>query len=346
MNLTELTSNVGTNILIIGLPGAGKTASLRNLDPATTLIVTSEPLGLETLRKWGWDEARVLAPETRDDWQTVVPAIEAEEGVKTVVVDTLSSCHDMFMETFIDIKRRAGTSVEQLGQDLYRVANLQFQEVLRGILKLHLAGVDLVMLCHMKYRVAGDKQWKVPSLSENLTNWICRLCSIVLRCENYSQGTTELWRFHKGGSSGDFGTDKIGVCENSEPNDIAAILKRVHDKKEKDKALRAHTGQKGGGGAKTQGAPEKAENGPEAPENGPKKPDQPEFEMKRPPERTKAGKYQELMRVAGELPVKLSKQEVIEFAVKTAKKEGVGQISVKQYDTIIKKLKEKYTAPF
>jgi hypothetical protein len=329
MNLQELIDNRGITILIIGLAGSGKTASIRNLDPQRTLILTSEPWGLETLlqkdlTKQDWKNVRVLNPTTKQEWEKAVKNTALEPDVDTIVVDTLSSWHDMFMEAYINNQKSKGKEVNQLGLDLYRVANLQLQDIMRNLLHLPDEGKNLIMMCHMKYRTdENSRQMKEPALSDNLTSWICRQCSVVLRAERLQMGRKTEYRLIKAGAAGDFGSDKTGAVGDTEPNDLKLLLSKILSQR---KPLEK----------------KKIENqiSPTSPQSKPV-PSATEFDVKK---KTQKEAYAEYIRVCIEEAPAVSKSDARKFAEDIAGC-SLAKITPKQYDRIIRKFKEKYTLP-
>ena len=80
-------------ILIIGESGSGKTTSMRNLDPATTMYIDADGKGLswKGWRKQYIDKKNYVNTQDADVvMQALLQASKAEK-VKTVVIDTLNS---------------------------------------------------------------------------------------------------------------------------------------------------------------------------------------------------------------------------------------------------------------
>lgn len=87
-----------SSVLIIGVPGSGKSTSIRNLDPASTFIIQtiSKPLPFKDYKSkyvniTGWDDAtnnRFVS----DDWMKVKRCIEIvnkRDDIKTLVIDDM-----------------------------------------------------------------------------------------------------------------------------------------------------------------------------------------------------------------------------------------------------------------
>lgn len=321
MNLQEITNGVGTTALILGLPGAGKTSSIRNMSPESTIILTSEPHGLRTLLQYGWGECRVYDPSTPSEWEDAVLKAQQEDA-SDVVIDTLSSCHDLFLQDYIDQAKKQGKRVDQLGLDMYRVANLRFQEILRKLFETPLQGKNLIMTCHLKYREDNGTQLKEPALSDNLTNWIARQCSMILRAEKVELGNKTKYKLLSKGACGDYGSDKTGVVKDIEENDIQAILSRL-----KPNDINANNP------LEEKPIPEKVEKKEKT------------FQSNRPPERTKRGAYQGFIEMAIERAPTLSKKEVHAWLEEQSGKK-LALISVDQYKTLTKKFNEQFGCPF
>lgn len=319
MNLNELTKDVGVTVLIMGLPGAGKTASIRNMDKESTIILTSEPHGLQTLLQFDWGECRVMAPKTTSEWEEAIASVSVD-GARNIVVDTLSSCHDLFMEAYIDEGKKRGKRVDELGLDLYRVTNLRFQALLRVLFQIPKQGKNLIMTCHMKYREDNGAQMKEPALSDNLTNWICRQCTMVLRAERVELGNQTKYMLLSKGACGDYGSDKTGVVKDSEGNDIAAILSRLPSV---DTTLIKEVSEE-----KSQHV-EKEKT----------------FQNKRHPSRTKRFAYDAFMKMAAERAPTLSQKEVREWLEKEAECK-LPLITVDKFKTLTKKFQKQYACPF
>lgn len=230
MDLTKIMEKTGVTVLILGLPGKGKTSSIRNFPADKTLILSSEPTGLAPLTQWGWEKAEVIVPKGVLEWQDAVKQTY-NTAADHVVVDTLSSCHDLFLEEYINNKAAQGKAVHQLGLDMYRVANLQFQDILRHLFKLPELGKNLVLMVHLKYRqIKEGQQSKEPSLSENLSLWLARKCGLILRAEAVKQGPKVNYFLTASGNEGDYGSDKYGVTKEFEDNDLWAIISKISSK--------------------------------------------------------------------------------------------------------------------
>lgn len=308
--------------MILGLPGAGKTASLRNLPPEHTAVISGEPQQLRTLMNFGWTRAKVLTPFTPAEWPPAIDKAAADPGIKHVVVDTITSCHDLFLEAYIADKRKEGTEVDKLGLDMYRVANLKFQEVCRKLFKLPQKGINLILCCHLKYRTdQNNRQMQEPALSDNLTTWIARQCSIILRAERTTLGRETKYYLKKRGASGDFGSDKTGTVEDVEPNDIARILKRVEE-----------------------ATPPLEESEPQAVQHEEKEEKKMTFENTRAPERTRKGAYQKFMKLVADAPTCTPDEARKWITDQTGK--PYSQVNASQFKTLEKKFKEQFIPPF
>lgn len=83
------------NVLIVGRSGAGKSTSIRNLDPETTAVIVPENKMLPFRERERFE--KIVFPETFSQGESAIHrAIESDE-INTVVIDSLSGISDMLL---------------------------------------------------------------------------------------------------------------------------------------------------------------------------------------------------------------------------------------------------------
>jgi hypothetical protein len=229
VSLKKMQENNGVFILLYGVPGSGKTASIRGFPKENTAIICSEAQGLVTLSKFGWEGAKVLCPRTFDEFSRGIEECLGDNSINHIVVDTLSQMYDLFMKAYVE---SSGKSVSSIGIDAYRVCGLQFQKMFRRILDALPMGKDVIGMVHLKYReeVDGDtkKNIREPDLPGALPQFVSRTASLVLRADKVKAGKDIKYVLCSDATEGSYAKDVWGVMTDSvKDNDLWSLLKTI-----------------------------------------------------------------------------------------------------------------------
>lgn len=220
IKLDSLMNETGILSVIFGLPGKGKTACIRNFPKKNTAIITSEPAGLITLQKFGWNEVNAWTPNTPSEYLSAVEEVLKNPDYKHIVIDTVSMYYEHLIKNYIDTSEK---DVSKMGLDIYRVCNLRFQEALRNLIASNEYGKDVICLCHLSYREYEEGESKrmhtEPALPGQIPSWLCRQASLILRADNVRMGLNTKWMLFLDSGAGSYGKDIFGVvptgsCDN------------------------------------------------------------------------------------------------------------------------------------
>lgn len=113
-------------ILIMGESGAGKTTSMRNLDPKTTFYIDADKKGLN----WkGWkqqynsDNKNYMATSKTKDIKALLNKINSEQTqIKTVIIDTLNGV--MVDDEFARMKEKGFDKWQDMAYSIYDVISI------------------------------------------------------------------------------------------------------------------------------------------------------------------------------------------------------------------------------
>lgn len=230
VKLKTIQSDNGVFVLVFGGSGYGKTSSIRSFPKDKTIIICSEPQGLTSLIRFGWEEARVICPTTSDAFLQAVEDAIQDESARHIVVDTLSQYYELLIKEYVEC---SGKSPEKIGLDMYRVSGLKFQRVCRRLLDGLAMGKDIVGLVHMNYRedVSGEDKRNIrePALPGQLPQWIARQAALVVRAEKVRQGKDIRYLLLADGTEGDYGKDLFGVMGSLKDNDLWPIMQQIRE---------------------------------------------------------------------------------------------------------------------
>jgi len=208
---------------IMGESGAGKTSSLRNLDPKTTFYFDCDEKGLN----WkGWKEQYSVAK--KNYWQTTFPSVvmqtlekidkdKDKQYIKTVVVDTLNGI--MLGEEQRERKTKGYDKWTDLAGHIY--------DIIKQMQKMR-DDLTIIVLCHSE-TVSDDNGQVFTRIKTNGR----KLEKIVLE----SLMTTVVYATHKDGkyvfrTRQDNCTCKapMGAFEEDEiDNDIVKVVKALEE---------------------------------------------------------------------------------------------------------------------
>lgn len=190
--------------LILGESGTGKSASLRNLDPDTTLLIQTidKPL---PFRATGWK------PQVTDNWETIIKYMHAaaERGKERVVID------DFQYLLANEFMRRSA----ERGFDKFTEIGLHAWSVIREAASAH-KGLRVYLLSHTTTDDAGHTKAKTIGklLDEKIT--VEGMFTIVLRTMINDQG----YFFSTQNSGQDTTKSPIDMfSDRLIPNDLAAV---------------------------------------------------------------------------------------------------------------------------
>jgi hypothetical protein len=228
VKLSSFVAQSGILSVVFGISGKGKTSCIRNFPADKTAIITSEPGGLQSLVKFGWDNAKVWCPTCPADYLKAVEEILQDKTIDHIVLDTASQYYEQLIKNYID---NFDKDLSKLGMDLYRVSNLKFQEMFRTLFAATELGKDVVCLVHLTYREHEEneqkKVYKEPALPGQLPGWISRQAALVLRCENVKMGTDVKYFFTVDCGDGAYGKDLYSVVNGSRDNDLWALYQKI-----------------------------------------------------------------------------------------------------------------------
>lgn len=214
---------MGKVIGIIGESGAGKTTSLRNLDPKKTFYIDADKKGLN----WkGWKEQ--YSEKKKNYWRTDSPSIvmnlltkinekEETKHFKTVVIDTINGV--MVAEEMRNLKVQGYGKWTDLASYIYEI--IDFALLMRD-------DVTVIILAHAE-TISDDNGYLFTRMKTNGR----KLDKIVLE----SKLTTVLLAENKDGryifhTHGDRSTVKtpIGAFEEDEiDNDVTLVIKALEE---------------------------------------------------------------------------------------------------------------------
>ena len=178
---------MATPILIMGPPGTGKTASIRNLDPKTTFIIHADekPLGLpgsSTNYKTVYKNDGKLDIEKSNYFETTNPAHVLEllkaisskaPHIKTIVVDTITSI--MTNEFMNRLKEKGFDKFGDFAKDTYDIIKLarQLRDDLTVVVMSHTEdNYDAEGELRTSFKVIGGKLIKEKVVPESFFHMV------------------------------------------------------------------------------------------------------------------------------------------------------------------------------
>ncbi len=225
--LADVGAKNGIFVLIYGVAGAGKSASIRGFPQDRTAIVCSEPQGLATLARMGWKDAKVICPRTFDEFVAAGEECLADNSIDHIVIDSASMIYDLFWKSYTE-----GKEIRAIGLDAYRFCGLQFQRIFRRLLDALPMGKNLIAMVHLKYREERDgensRNIREPDLPGQLPQFVARTASLVLRADRIKVGKEIKYVLACDGTEGSYAKDVLGLMGDSiKENDLWAILQPV-----------------------------------------------------------------------------------------------------------------------
>ncbi len=218
--LGDLTAREGRGILLYGFSGSGKTASVRHLNPESTLIVTCEPHGLATLQRFGWDSAHVIVPE---DGPAFYDAVKEAVSLKmrVCVVDTVSRFHELLEQAF-NLRHNVSpdTTDPKISRARFYACLVGTQALLETVLEVIRCGVTVVLLCHEKART-GEDIFRRPDIPGQLPEMLCRQMDLVAACTRRRTGSEYHYSIEL--PEDGIGKDMVGLSWPLD-NDVALLL--------------------------------------------------------------------------------------------------------------------------
>ena len=210
-------------ICVMGESGAGKTTSLRNLDPKTTFIIDADRKGLS----WrGWKKQYNAANKnyvmTSDVnvIQNLISRVETEfTNIKTLVIDTLNAV--MVDDEMARMKEKNYDKWQDLATCIWRV-----------ISKLHLLRDDLTVICiahsqtdrddsgfyFTRIKTSGKKLDKIVLESKFTTVLLAKAVDGNYVFETYANHSTA--------------KSPMGCLDKEIPNDLNAVISKLKEYEE------------------------------------------------------------------------------------------------------------------
>lgn len=216
---------MGQIILIEGMPGTGKTMSIRNLDPKTTAIIkpNNKELPFAGSRKlWNKEAGNVFVINTFNDVGFLINKINNGKRFKTVIVEDIS--HIFNRRVMADARKQGFDKWRDMAIDAYNNL-LELSGSLRDDL-------NLVLIGHVQINqdVEGNRTISLLTPGKLLDNTI-QIPSYVLYALHtvvFEENGEIKYKFltNRDGSGREAKSPK-GALDLLEDNDLAVILKKI-----------------------------------------------------------------------------------------------------------------------
>jgi hypothetical protein len=228
--ITESIGSKGVIVLVHGRSGSGKTATCRNLPPAQTYFLSFElDQTAACLFGWGWDEWNCETPFGHMSMIHEIQKLKKRPDIKYVVVDTISG----YVEQLLDEYRNEheGKTKKQLGFAIWQAAEERLLDTLTKLQELAQYGKHVILLCHLKYREEGEKEskkiYREPMLFGSLPEKLCKRIPVILIAKSFKMGPKVVYTLSTTGNEGDYATDKFKILDQSQDNDIKAVIEKI-----------------------------------------------------------------------------------------------------------------------
>lgn len=216
---------MATLVQLSSKPGGGKTASLRTLPPAQTVIIDADKKGLS----WtGWKKdynsvnKNYFSTSSVTDMVKILNFANSDPNIKYVAIDTINSI--MSDREVADTKRAGFDKWKDMAIDVYELYDL-----IRGSLR-----DDLIVIttAHIEpYEADGETHWRTKLNGRYLSklNFSSKLnYNLYCQVERSGQGEA-IYSFITQSDGKNEARSPMGVLPYKMPNDMLEVCKKIEE---------------------------------------------------------------------------------------------------------------------